>query len=54
MCVIDGSKLKELMAKYPSIAFKVMDVLSRRLDTAQTLLEVISLNSVEQRLASTS
>ena len=51
MCVIDGSKLKELMAKYPSIAFKVMDVLSRRLDTAQTLLEVISLNSVEQRLA---
>lgn len=51
MCVIDGVKLKELMGKYPSIAFKVMDVLSRRLDRAQNLLEVISLNSVEQRLA---
>lgn len=51
MCVIDGTKLKDLMGKYPSIAFKVMDVLSRRLDRAQTLLEVISLNSVEQRLA---
>ena len=51
MCVIDGQKLKELMGKYPSIAFKVMDVLSRRLDTAETLLEVISLTSVEQRLA---
>lgn len=51
MCVIDGEKLKELMVKYPSIAFKVMDVLSRRLGTAETLLEVISLNSVEQRLA---
>lgn len=51
MCVIEGRSLKELMGKYPSIAFKVMDVLSRRLDTAETLLEVISLTSVEQRLA---
>ena len=51
MCVIDGKKLKELMAKYTSIAFKVMDELSRRLDKVETQLEAISQNSVEQRLA---
>ena len=51
MCVIDGASLKELMAKYTSIAFKVMDELSRRLEKVETLLEAISLNSVEQRLA---
>ena len=51
MCVIDGESLKALMAKYTSIAFKVMDELSRRLEKVETLLEAISLNSVEQRLA---
>lgn len=51
MCVIEGVSLKELMAKYTSIAFKVMDELSRRLEKVETLLEAISLNSVEQRLA---
>lgn len=51
MCVIKGEKLKELMAKYPSIAFKVMDELSKRLEKAENLIEVINLNSVEQRLA---
>lgn len=51
MCVIEGAKLKGLMAKYTSIAFKVMDELSRRLEKVETLLEAISLNSVEQRLA---
>jgi CRP/FNR family transcriptional regulator len=51
MCVIKGDKLKELMGKYSSIAFKVMDELSKRLENAENLIEVISLNSVEQRLA---
>jgi len=51
MCVIEGAKLKGLMVKYTSIAFKVMDELSRRLEKVETLLEAISLNSVEQRLA---
>ena len=51
MCVIEGPKLKELMAKYTSIAFKVMDELSKRLEKAENLIEAISLNSVEQRLA---
>lgn len=51
MCIIEGTKLKELMKKYSSIAFKVMDELSRRLEKAENLIESINLNTVEQRLA---
>lgn len=51
MCMIDGDKLKTLMNKYPSIAFKVMEVLSKRLEQAESLIEKINLNTVEQRLA---
>lgn len=51
MCIIEGQKLKELMAKYTSIAFKIMDELSNRLEKAEKLIETISLNSVEQRIA---
>lgn len=51
MCIIEGMKLKELMKKYPSIAFKVMEELSERLEKAENLIETINLNTVEQRLA---
>lgn len=51
MCVLQGAKLKELMTKYPSIAFKVMDVLSRRLEKAESRIEAISLSSVTHRVA---
>lgn len=51
MCIIEGLKLKELMKKYPSIAFKVMEELSERLEKAENLIENINLNTVEQRLA---
>ncbi len=51
MCIVEGSKLKELMGKYSSIAFGVMDELSKRLEKAETLIEAINLTSVEQRLA---
>lgn len=51
MCIIDGRKLKDLMKKYPSIAFKVMEELSQRLERAENLIEDISLHSVEKRLA---
>lgn len=51
MCVIDGEKLKELMAKYPSITFKVMEELSKRLDKAENLIENINHYSVEKRLS---
>ena len=51
MSVIEGAQLKEIMIKYPQIGFKIMDVLSRRLQMAETLLEAISLDTVEQRIA---
>ncbi|MCR6546002.1 Crp/Fnr family transcriptional regulator [Dehalobacterium formicoaceticum] len=51
MCTIEGIKLKEIMGKYPSIAFKVMEELSVRLEKAENLIENINLNTVEQRLA---
>lgn len=51
MCVIEGSALKELMEKYPSIALKILEELSRRLEKTEQLLEGISLHSVERRLA---
>ncbi|NLC54107.1 MAG: Crp/Fnr family transcriptional regulator [Firmicutes bacterium] len=51
MCLIEGAKLKELMKKYPSIAFKVMAELSQRLEKAEHLIETLNLNTVEQRLA---
>ncbi|MDD4700080.1 MAG: Crp/Fnr family transcriptional regulator [Oscillospiraceae bacterium] len=51
MCVVEGSKLKELVAKYASIAFKIMDEMSKRLEKAETLIEAINLSTVEQRLA---
>ena len=46
-----GDALKELMGKYPSIAFRILEELSKRLETAERLLEDISLHSVERRLA---
>lgn len=51
MCVLQGERLKELMAKYPSIAFKVLDELSRRLEKAENRIEEISLSPVAKRIA---
>ncbi len=51
MCLIEGTKLKELMKKYPSIAFKIMEEMSQRLERAEQLIETLNLNTVEQRLA---
>ena len=51
MCVIDGTAFKALMNKYPSIAFKILEELSQRLERTEQLLEDISLHSVERRLA---
>lgn len=53
MCMIEGAKLKVLMQKYPTIAFKVMEELSKRLERAENLIQDINLHSVEQRLAQT-
>ena len=53
VCVINGAELKNLMSKYPTIAFKVLEELSQRLERAENLVENISLHSVERRLADT-
>ena len=53
VCIIDGEKLKGLMRKYPTIAFKVLEELSKRLEKAENLIENLSLHGVEKRLAKT-
>lgn len=51
MCKIDGQDIKGLMARFPSISFKILEELSQRLQKAETLVEDISLSSVERRIA---
>lgn len=51
LCMIEGGRLKQLMGAHPSIALKVMEELSKRLEDAERLIEDINLRTVEQRLA---
>lgn len=51
VCIIDGDKLKGLMAKYPTIAFKVLEELSSRLKRAENLIENLGVKDVESRIA---
>lgn len=51
MCVIAWDRLRALMEKIPSIAFKVMEQMSGRLEQTESLLEQTNLATVEQRLA---
>lgn len=51
MCIIEADSIRKLMERYPSIGFKVLEELSRRLEKTKQLLEDISLHSVERRLA---
>ncbi|MGE5677517.1 MAG: Crp/Fnr family transcriptional regulator [Pseudomonadota bacterium] len=52
VCVIDGSKLKEMIARNPGIAAKILEELSRRLLKAENLIESLGLQDVEQRVSS--
>ncbi|NLV89580.1 MAG: Crp/Fnr family transcriptional regulator [Tissierellia bacterium] len=51
VCVIDGQKLKDLMKRFPAIALKVIEELSKRLEKSESLIENISLYGVEKRIA---
>jgi len=53
VCIIDGLAIKDLMSKYPTIALKVLEELSQRLEKTENLIENISLYGVEQRLVDT-
>jgi len=51
MCMIEGNRLKALMRNSPSIAIKIMEELSSRLERAETRITDISLLSADERLA---
>ena len=51
LCLIEGTLIKDLMQKHPLIAFKVIEELSKRLESAENLIRDINLHPVEQRLA---
>lgn len=51
MCKIDSQDIKGIMARLPSIAVKILEELSKRLQSAESLVENISLLSVEKRIA---
>lgn len=53
VCVIDGEKLKGLMVKYPTIALKVLEELSKRLGKAENLIEHLGIHDVETRIIET-
>jgi len=53
LCVIHGELIRKLIIKYPTIAFKVMEELSKRLEEAESLIENISIHGVEKRLVYT-
>lgn len=50
LCVIEGNKLKELILKYPEIAFKILEEISYRLAKAEELLKNIAIESAEKRV----
>lgn len=51
MCILEGEAIKTLMKRFPSIAFKVLEEVSRRLEKSERSLEQANLYSAEQRLA---
>lgn len=53
VCVIDGKEIKALMSKYPTIALKVLEELSHRLEKAETLIEYLGAYDVEKRIGQT-
>lgn len=53
LCIIDGSKLAQIIVKVPGIAVKIVEELSQRLQSAENLIEALGLHNVEQRVADT-
>jgi CRP/FNR family transcriptional regulator len=51
VCIINGNEIKNRINKYPNIALKIIEELSKRLERIENLVENINLHSVEWRLA---
>lgn len=51
MCVIRAEDLKDLMEKYPGISIKIVEELSKRLERVESMIENISIHTVERRIA---
>lgn len=51
VCIIDGSKLNQIINRVPSIALKIIEELTKRLQSAENLIESLGLHDVEQRVA---
>jgi len=51
VCMVDGSRLKQMISENPGIALKIIEELSRRLLNAENLIESLGLQDVEQRVA---
>lgn len=48
---IESESFRRLLTNHPPIALKVMDIMARRLQAAQEMVRLLSVASVEQRLA---
>jgi len=53
VCIIDGNRLNHIINKSPSIAVKIIEELSNRLQNAENLIESLGLHDVEHRVADT-
>lgn len=50
ICVIEGKKLQKIIYKRPSIAIKIIQELSERMENAESLIEQLGIHDVEQRV----
>lgn len=53
VCTIDGKSLENIMEKYPQIAIKILEEVSKRLEGAENIIEQIGLYDAEHRIAQT-
>ena len=51
VCIIEGEKIRELMATKSSIALKILKELSKRLEETEDLVETIGLQGVDEKVA---
>ncbi|HZK44464.1 MAG TPA: Crp/Fnr family transcriptional regulator [Syntrophomonadaceae bacterium] len=53
VCIIDGNKLNRIIEQVPSIAVKIIEELSKRLQSAEGMIKSLGLHDVEHRIVDT-